>query len=96
MLRLMEVQYNDYHDDSYELEQENYYPLYDYIADMYYRVHISEGMSETECEQAASDLIEKITYDVPEEYHLDTEEFYRYLEQFIVGNNILSPETDAA
>ncbi len=82
MMQLMEVQYNDYHDDSYELEQENYYLLYDYIAGMYYRTHITEGMTDAEKTAVAAELIEKIMYDVPEEYHIDTEEFYRALENY--------------
>ncbi|MDO4649669.1 MAG: hypothetical protein Q4B26_13565 [Eubacteriales bacterium] len=83
MIRLMEVQYNDYHNDEYEIEQEYFYPLYDYIAQMYYRTHITDNMSREECEAVADELIEQVTYDVPEEYKLETEEFYRYLEKYL-------------
>ncbi len=90
MIQLMEVQYNDYHDDTYELEQENYYLLYDYVADMYYRTHITDDMTYEEKTQVADDLIEKIMFDVPEEYHIDTEEFYRYLDEYVgvSGNDV--------
>ena len=41
MLALINLQYKDYHDKNMEVEQKNFYPLYDYIAKMYYRKKIN-------------------------------------------------------
>jgi hypothetical protein len=72
----------DYHSDLIEIEQEEYYPIYDYIADMYYRKYIDEDMSYNEAKSVADDLIERITYDVPLEYNIDTNRFYDYLNEY--------------
>lgn len=63
MIRLMEVQYNDYHDDEYELEQGNYYPLYDYVAGMYYRVRVTDGMSEAEKDAVVEEQPGKVLFE---------------------------------
>ena len=82
ILTLIDTQYKDYHSDLIEIEQEEYYPIYDYIADMYYRKYIDEDMSYNEAKSVADDLIERITYDVPLEYNIDTNRFYDYLNEY--------------
>ncbi len=79
MIRLMEVQYNDYHDDDYQLNQERFYPLYDYVADMYCRANLTEDSTEEEREAAAEELADLIGFDVPEEYALDLDYIRNYV-----------------
>lgn len=78
MLHLMNLQYKDFHDDKIDVPQEQYYPLYDYIARMYYDANIHEGMSQIEMEEVRNNFIYKLTYDVPEEYHIDVEHLNEY------------------
>ena len=76
MLNLIDTQYKDYHSDEIEIEQEEYYPIYDYVADMYYMKYITPGMSYGEAKQIADTLVDRVMFDVPEEYNIDTNRFY--------------------
>lgn len=87
MLHLMDTQYNDYHSDRIEIPEREYYPLYDYISDIYYKTRIHSGMSHDEMLAVCDELVERVTYDVPAEYHIDTTHFYTYLEDYIMQNN---------
>lgn len=82
ILNLMQMQYDDFHDDSIKLNQEEYYPIYDYIAKMYYRKNINPNMSYSEATKVTDELLEKIMFDVPEEYEIDTNHFYDYLNEY--------------
>ena len=42
MMALMEFQYDDYHADKINAEQSEYYRLYDYVSDIYYKSHITD------------------------------------------------------
>ena len=65
-------------DDHYEREQKVYYPIYDYVCKMYLDKYASADMSDEEIHELVQGLIERVLYDVPEEYHVDTEEFFRF------------------
>lgn len=78
MLHLMNLQYKDFHDKKIDVQQEQYYPLYDYIAKMYYDANIHKGMSQEEMEEVRDNFIYKLTYDVPEEYNIDIEHINEY------------------
>lgn len=82
ILTLIDTQYKDFHSDQIEIEQEEYYPIYDYIANMYYRKYINNNMSYDEAKFVADTLVERVTYDVPEEYNIDTNRFYDYLNEY--------------
>lgn len=82
ILTLIDTQYKDFHSDQIEIEQEEYYPIYDYIANMYYRKYINNNMSYDEAKFIADTLVERVTYDVPEEYNIDTNRFYDYLNEY--------------
>lgn len=82
ILELIQLQYDDFHNDSIEIAQEGYYPLYTYISNMYYRKYITPEMSYEQAIEVTDSLLEKILYDVPVEYNIDTEYFYDYLQEY--------------
>ena len=82
LLELIEMQYKDYHNDDIELPQEQYYPIYDYISDMFLRKHVTPGMSYEEAKNQMNILLEQILFDIPEEYNIDTNHFYEYLDEY--------------
>ena len=65
-------------DEDYEREQETYYPIYDYVCRLYLDRNGGAETDEAGREALVEELLEKVTYDVPEDHPLDTEEFYRY------------------
>ena len=60
LLELIETQYKDFHNDSISVEQTEYYPIYDYIANMYFKKYINADMTYSEAEEVVKNLIEKI------------------------------------
>ncbi len=82
ILELIEMQYNDFHNDDIELPQEQYYPIYDYISNMFLRKHVTPEMSYDEAKNQINMLLEQIQFDVPEEYNIDTNHFYEYLDEY--------------
>ena len=82
ILQLMEAQFNDYHSDRIEIEQEEYYPIYNYVSNMYFKKNITSDMSYEEARRLTDDLILRITFDVPEEYEIDVEQFYTNLDNY--------------
>lgn len=88
ILELIQMQYDDYHDDSISIDQTEFYPIYDYIAKMYYKNNINSEMSYSDAKNVTEELIEKITFDVPEEYNIDTEHFFDYLDEYCASIGI--------
>ena len=82
IFRLIDAQRADYLDDSYEREQEVYYPIYDYVCALYLDRYGTADMDEAAREALAEKLVERITYDVPEDHPLDTEEFFRFARDY--------------
>ena len=78
IMKLMEAQRDDWQEDRWDRPQETYYPLYDYICKMWIDKNATPGMDASEIDALVNELLERIMYDVPEEYHIDTEEFGRY------------------
>lgn len=78
ILMLIEQQRKDYYDSRDPRPQEEYYPTYHYICDLWIDAHAWEGMSDDAVTAMIDELVDIITYDVPEEYDLDVDEFYRY------------------
>ena len=79
MLGLLNLQYKDYHDNDISVKQELFHPLYDYIATMYYTKNLSPNLTYEEAKAVRDRFIDKISFDVPEEYNLDIhhmEEFF--------------------
>ena len=82
ILSLIEAQYNDFHSYRTHAEQSEFYPIYDYISNMYFKTHINPSMSYEKAKQLTDQLIERITYDVPDEYNIDTNRFYDNLNNY--------------
>ena len=82
MIGLLELQYDDFHDDEYEIEETEFHKLYDYIADMYYGNHLTPGMTRDEALQVQDEFIDRLTFDVPEEYHISVDHLNEYFEEY--------------
>lgn len=93
ILALMELQYDDYHNDEISVNQENYYELYDYISKMYYDKFINPNMSYSQALEIEQNLVEKITYDVPVEYNIDTNHFLEYFDNYCNEKGITLEKT---
>lgn len=88
LFALIDAQYKDFHNDEISVAQEEYYPIYDYIANMYYNKYITSEMNYSDTKRVADSLIEKILYDVPFEYNIDTDRFYEYLNTYCMYRGI--------
>ena len=82
MIGLIDLQYDDYHNYSIQVDQTQFHDLYDYIAKMYYDANIKPGMSHTELENIKNNFIYKLTYDVPEEYNIDINHLNEYFSTY--------------
>lgn len=78
LFQLIEEQRTDYFDDRYERDQEVYYPIYHYLCRMYLDRYAPADRDEETINRLVAELLEKVTFDVPEGYHIDTDEFYRF------------------
>ena len=88
MIRLLQAQYDDFHDDSYQREQQEYYPLYDFVSDVFYKSRITANTSFDEAETVYEELIRRVTFDVPEEYELDMEHFREHFLAYCEASGI--------
>ncbi len=88
MIRLLQAQYDDFHDDSYKREQQDYYPLYDFVSDVFYQSRIAPDTSLGEAETVYEELIRRVTFDVPEKYELDVEHFREHFLAYCEASGI--------
>ncbi len=93
IMALMAAQFEDYHDEDFKAPQSEYYPIYDYISKMYLRKNINSNMSYDEARSVMDGMLDKLLFDVPEEYEIDKNHFYDYLNDYcnsigIQQNNI--------
>ena len=86
VMKLIEEQRSDWSNDDYEREQEFYYPIYDYLTKMYVDKYAEPEMSESELKEMVDRLVDTVMYDVPEDYNIDTAEFYRFAEEYYSGS----------
>lgn len=82
ILEGMEAQFNDYHSNKIEIDQEEYFPIYDYVSDMHYEKFITPNMTYDEARAVADKMVERILFDVPEEYNIYTQRFYDNLDEY--------------
>ena len=82
IFKLMEAQRKDWQEERWDRPQSTYYPLYHYVCKMWLDANARAGMTETELEALVAELLERVMYDVPEEYHIDTDEFSRYAQSY--------------
>lgn len=93
ILGLIDLQYKDYHNDDISVDQETFYPIYDYVSKMFYSKRITSNMSYEEASRIKDELIGRITYDVPEEYNLDVNHFNEYFESYCEQLGITNERT---
>lgn len=86
VFRLIDAQYQDYHSDRIDYPPETFCPLYDYVAGMYLRAHLTPGMTAEEARAVMDAMLERLLFDVPEDYRIPTEHFYQYLENYLAEN----------
>lgn len=63
-----------------DINPDEYYPIYSFLCDMYYKKYIKSEMTDGEKKKVADELVEKAFYDTPEGYKTDKEYFYDYLQ----------------
>ena len=83
ILELIELQYDDFHNKNITINQEEFYPIYDYISKMYFDKYLHEGMSYDEMRKIADDLVDKVMFDVPKDYNIDSNYFYKYFNNYV-------------
>lgn len=90
IITLIELQYKNFHNNKIHVEKDQFYPVYDYIAKMYYSKYISEGMSYDSAIQVRDNFIDRLTYGVPDEYAIDFDHLREYFNDYCreVGINI--------
>ncbi len=86
ILELIQMQYKDYHSDLVKADPSEYNAIYDYVSDMYYKKYLTPNMSYSEAVDLTNQLVERVTYDVPEDYNIDVNHFYDHLNSYC--NNI--------
>ena len=76
ILDLMQMQYDDYYSDEIEVEQSEFYPIYDYLCKMYFSKYINTDMSYDEAYMVVNELVEKVVHNIPIDYNIDYSHFY--------------------
>lgn len=82
MFELLNVQYQDFYDDRIKVEQPEFYPLYDFMTDVYFSTHLNINMSYDECLEVYEYFIYSLTFDVPDEYDIDVDYFKSNFESY--------------
>lgn len=77
--KLISLQRNDWKSEKIEIPPEEYYPIYDYLCDLYFAKYITDDMTEEERNAVADGLVEKAFYDAPEGYIYTPERIYENL-----------------
>ena len=77
--KLITLQRSDWEDDKIDIPAEDYFPIYDFLCEMYYDKYIADGMTDEEKRVIADELVYKAFYDAPANYKIAPEYFYEYL-----------------
>ncbi len=77
--KLITLQRSDWEQEKMDIPAEEYYPIYDFLCEMYYNKYITEDMTGDEKKAVADELVHKAFYDAPENYKIDPDYFYEYL-----------------
>ena len=78
IMKLLEAQRDDWEETRWNRPRSTYYPLYDYICKMWLDKYALPDMDVSDLDELTASLLERVMYDVPEDYDIDTDEFYRY------------------
>lgn len=79
---LISLQREDWKKEDVDYSSETYLPIYKFLCDMYYPLHITEDMTKEERNAVAAELTEKAFYDAPTDYKIDTVFFYVYANEY--------------
>ena len=88
MIELMQVQYDEFHDENIEIDPNSYYPLFEFISDVYYKNRIVSGMDYNEAQAIKNELLDIILFDVPKEYNIDVNHIEEYFRQYCASKGI--------
>ncbi len=88
IFELIQMQFDDYHDEYISVEQSEYYPIYEFVLDVYCKNRITSGMSYEEAENIKKDLLDIILFDVPEGYQIDTNHIDQCFDNYCINNGI--------
>ncbi|MBQ6841582.1 MAG: hypothetical protein IJO63_05685 [Bacilli bacterium] len=80
--QLIETQRNDFLSDRMEISQDQYRPIYEVICELFFTKYITPDMSYEEAKICTNILVERILYDVPVEYNIETSYFYDLLNEY--------------
>ena len=83
ILSLIQMQYVSLYNSNIDVNNTDFNKIYDYIAKMYYDKYITDDMTYDEMQMVATDLINKISLEIPEgTYNIDYNYFYDYLDSY--------------
>ena len=88
IIELMRLHYDNCYSSFVEVDESEFYDLYDYIANMYFNKHITADSSYEEAKRVADDLIDEISYGVYSDYNIDYNHFYDYLDTYCTSIGI--------
>lgn len=80
IFRLIGAQRDDHVHDEWERDPSVYYPIYDYVCRLYLDRYGAADMDEAARTALVQELVDRVTYDVPENFPVDTGEFFRFAE----------------
>lgn len=78
--QLITLQRSDWENDRIDIDETEYYPIYDFLCELYYDRYLQPDMTPEEARQVADELVCKAFYDAPEGYKICEERFYDDLE----------------
>ena len=82
MIELLQMQYDDFHDDYLHVDQNSYYPLYDFMSEIYYKNRIVPGMSYEEALEVKNEFVSKVIFDVSSGYEIDLVHFDEFFNEY--------------
>lgn len=80
MWKIIELRRSSQSKDEIDIPEEEFYPLYDYLCEMYFSKYLKPGMTRSEAEKVRDDFIYKVNYDVPEENQMQLDYINQYFE----------------
>lgn len=78
--QLITLQRSDWQDEKIDIDETEYYPIYDFLCALYYDCYLQPDMTPEEARQVADELVHKAFYDAPEGYKINEQRFYDNLE----------------
>lgn len=78
--QLITLQRSDWENDRIDIDEAEYYPIYDFLCALYYDRYLQPDMTAEEARQVADDLVYKAFFDAPEGYKINEQRFYDNLD----------------